>query len=154
MSKTTKDSGKLKTWQDVDKAYKQYAQKDANVRYITSILRCERDQREELGAAITAFVKDHAADLGPGKKKLLESGQIGLTKGSGVKYTKSEADTLEYVIKNRLENCYKVEETLIVSGLKALGPDVLAAAGVEIVTEEKVSLKPNHQAPAVYVSFS
>ena len=147
MSKTTKDSGKLKTWQDVDKAYKQYAQKDANVR-------CERDQREELGAAITAFVKDHAADLGPGKKKLLESGQIGLTKGSGVKYTKSEADTLEYVIKNRLENCYKVEETLIVSGLKALGPDVLAAAGVEIVTEEKVSLKPNHQAPAVYVSFS
>lgn len=156
MAKAAKDKkdgqNGLKTWQDVDAAYKQYAQKDANVTYITSILNSERAQREELGAAITAFVEAHTADLGPNKKKLLESGQIGLSKSSSAK-SSDEAFTLDYLKKNHLENCYKVKETLDRKALAALGPDVMAAAKVEIVTEYKVSLKPNPRTPNCNLQF-
>lgn len=152
MAKTTKDSGKLKNWQDVDKAYKQYAQKDANVTYLTAFLNSERDQRKELGESITDFVKSHTAELGPSGKKLLESGQISLTKSMRVEW-KDAGETLKYVKNNNLTDCYKVEETLDRKALGKLGPDIMAAAGVEIVTEDKVTLKPNSQSPNCSLNF-
>lgn len=144
---------KLKTWQDVDKAYKQYVQKAANVDYLGNFVNSERTQRDELEKAIVDFVKAHAADLGPSRKKLLDSGLISLTKSSRVDWD-DEAKTLEYVKNNHLTDCYKVKETLDRKALGKLGPDVMAAAGVEIKTEDKVTLKPNSMSPNCSLNFA
>ena len=151
MAKTT-DNTKLKSWEEVDRELKELSKADANITYLknrSDDIKRARGEREE---RIRAFVEDHLADLGEARKKLLPSGQVGMTQTTSVQVDDEEA-CLQYLQRNRLESCIKASFKVVKEALKALGDDVKAAAGVHLVTQSKLSLKPTPQAPTMHIKM-
>ncbi len=152
MAKNTDNPTKLKTWDDVEKELKALGKADANITYLKNLANDMKRRRDELEERVRVFVEAHADDLGPSKKKLLDGGQVALLDSTSVEIDDEDA-CLDYLRRNRLENCFKTDFKVIKTALKSLGEDVQEAAGVHIVTRAKLSLKLTPQSPAMKVDM-
>ena len=147
----TKDL-KIKNRKDAEAVLAGLAEDEAAVKMFNAYAGEYRSKAQAKKEALTAWVEAHPEELGPTKLLTLESGQIKMASSTSVRCADEEA-TLEYVLKHNLQSCFKREEKLILAGLKALDPDVQAAAGVEIVTEDKLSIKPQSRSPRCSLQF-
>lgn len=144
---------KIKNRKDAEAVLAGLAEDEAAVSMFNAYAGEYRAKAKAKKEALTAWVESHLDELGPKKLLTLESGQIKMSTSSIPRPIDKEK-TLEYVIKHNLQSCFKREETLILNGLKALDPDVQKAAGVEIVTEEKLTIKPLARAPRCSLQFT
>jgi len=143
---------KIKNRKDAEAVLAGLAEDEAAVKLCNAYAAEFRTKAQAKKEALTAWIEAHPNELGPKKLLTLESGQIKMASATSVRCDDEEA-TLEYVLKHNLQSCYKREDKLILAGLKALDPDVQAAAGVNVVTEDKLSIKPQPRSPRCSLQF-
>ncbi len=131
----------VKTWAQVEQALKRMSLLKSNIAYIDKQNKDLKGELSTVKAAVTEFVLQHKDDLGDQRRRSMETGEVSLRSTTTVVIPDPDK-TLEYVMRKGLEACFKQEATLIKDSFKGLDPDDRTAAGVSVVNDDTVTIKP------------